>query len=33
MLKKGPFDFGQFQKQNNAENVYDAEFTENESKT
>ena len=28
MLKKGPFDFGQFQKQNNTENVYDAEFTE-----
>jgi membrane protease subunit HflK len=33
MLKKGPFDFGQFQRQNNTENVYDAEFTENESKT
>ena len=32
MFKKGPFDFGQFQRQNNAGNVYDAEFTESESK-
>ena len=31
MFKRSPFDFGQFQKQDNAENVYDAEFTENES--
>ena len=33
MFKKGPFDFDKFQRQNNAENVYDAEFTESESKS
>ena len=32
MFKKGPFDFNHFQNRNNAQNVYDAEFTENESK-
>ena len=32
MFKRGPFDFGQFQRQNNAGNVYDAEFTESEPK-
>ena len=32
MFKKGPFDFNHFHHQNNAQNVYDAEFKENESK-
>ena len=32
MFKKGPFDFNHFHHQNNAQNVYDAEFTENEPK-
>lgn len=32
MFKRGPFDFNQFQRQNDAQNVYDAEFTESEAK-
>ena len=32
MFKRGPFDFNQFQRQNDSQNVYDAEFTESEAK-
>lgn len=32
MFKRGPFDFNPFQQQNTSQNVYDAEFTESESK-